>query len=155
VVAAGLALVPALSADRRVWIVGVLGAAGAALLACALPLRSPALVTWSLALLGGEYALWLTERGGSVDTRSPLYGAGLLLVAELAHEGAVRSSVGAERELSFRRGLQLAGLVVGALAAGTVVMATAALPVTGGAALTAVGVIAAVLALLVIARLAT
>jgi hypothetical protein len=154
VVAVGLTLDPALSADRRVWLVSAAGAAAVALLACALALRRPPLIAWSLAVLGGEYALWLTERGAAVDTRSPLYAAGLLLVAELAHDGIERSRVRAESELYVRRGLYVAGLVVGALAAGTVVMATAAVPVSGGVALTAVGVLAVMLALLVIVRLA-
>ena len=152
--AAGLALHPALSADRRVWIVGAAGAAAVVLLACALALRWPSLLAWSLALLGGEYAVWLAGRGGAVDARSPLYAAGLLLVAELAYEGLDRSGVRAEPELLARRGLQLAGVALGAVAAGTVVLAAAAIPLGGGVALTAVGVVAATLALLLIARLA-
>src|SRR5439155_1333429 len=80
--AAVLALHPALAADRWVWAVSAVGAAAVTLLACALALRWPTLLAWSLALLGAEYAVWLTERGGAVDTRSPLYAAGLLLVAE-------------------------------------------------------------------------
>jgi hypothetical protein len=122
------------------------------LLACALALRWPTLLAWSLALLGAEYAVWLTERGGAVDTRSPLYAAGLLLVAELGYEGVDWSFVRVETELHARRGLQLAGLALGALAAGTVVLAAAAVPVGGGVALTAVGVVAAALALLLIVR---
>jgi hypothetical protein len=134
--------------------VAAAGIAAVGLLACALALRWAALIAWSLAVLGGEYALWLAEHGGAVDTRSPLYGAVLLLVAELAYDGVDRSSVRAEPELHVRRGLQLGGVVVGALAAGTVVLATATIPVAGGVALTAVGVAAATLALLVIVRLA-
>lgn len=133
---------------------GVTGAAAVGSLAWALALRWPALIAWSLALLGGEYALWLTERGGAVETRSPLYAAGLLLVAELAYDAVDESSVRAEPELHARRGVQLAGIAVGALAAGTVVLAAAAIPVGGGVALTAVGVVAASLALLVIVRFA-
>jgi hypothetical protein len=131
-------------------------AAGAAflLLGVGLVLRRPALVGWSLAILGAEYAVWLEQRGGSVDARSPLYAAGLALVAELAFEGLEQSPVPPELDLLARRGLQLVLTAVGAVAAGTVVLAAASIPVTGGTALTAVGVAALLLALALIARLA-
>lgn len=111
-------------------------------------------VAWSLLLLGAEYALWLTERSGGVDTRAPLYAAGLLLVAELAFDGLERTVVRPEPEVAARRGLQLALLAVGAVGAGAVVLAVATLPVGGSVALTAVGVGAAVTALVLVSRLA-
>jgi hypothetical protein len=153
VVAAGLALQPALAADRRVWIVAVAGVAGVAMLICALALRRPTLLAWSLAVLGGEYAVWLTERGGSVDTRSPLYAAGFVLVAELAYDSLGAGSVRAQPELHARRALHLVALATGAIVAGTVVLAAAAVPAGGGVALTAVGVAAATLTLLLVVRL--
>jgi hypothetical protein len=125
-----------------------------ALLAGALVLRRPNLIAWSLAALGGEYAVWLTERGVSVDTRAPLYGAVLLLVAELAYESIDSSTVPVEPELYARRALQLAGLALAAVVVGALVLAASAVPLGGGVALTAVGVAAATLAVVTIVRMA-
>ena len=111
-------------------------------------------IAWSLLLLGAEYGAWLAQRGGEVDTRAPLYAAGLLLTAELAFDGLERTVVRPEAEVSARRGLQLAGLALGAIATGAVVLAAASVPVGGNVALTALGVAAAILALLLITRLA-
>ena len=124
------------------------------LLALGLATRWGLAVAWGLLLLGAEYALWLTERSGGVDTRAPLDAAGLLLVAELAFDGLERTVVRPEPEVAARRGLQLALLAVGAVGAGAVVLAVATLPVGGSVALTAVGVGAAVAALVLVGRLA-
>jgi hypothetical protein len=136
------------------WIVVAVAAVAVALLAGALVLRRPNLIAWSLAALGGEYAVWLTERGVSVDTRAPLYGAVLLLVAELAYECIDSSTVPVEPELYARRALQLAGLALAAVVVGALVLAASAVPLGGGVALTAVGVAAATLAVVTIVRMA-
>jgi len=153
--AAGLALHPALSADRRVWLIAALGGLAVLSLAWALVMRWTTPLAWGLALLGAEYAAWLAARGVDVDTRAPLYAAGLLLTAELAFDGLERSVVRSEAEVVARRGLQLAGLAVGAVAVGSVVLAAATIPVGGSVALTVLGVAAATLALALIARLAS
>jgi hypothetical protein len=152
--AAGLALHPALSADRRVWLVAALGGLAVASLACALVMRWTTPLAWAIGLLGAEYAVWLAERGAEVDTRAPLYAAGLLLTAELAFDGLERSVVRSETEVVARRGIQLAVLAVGAVAVGTIVLAAATIPVGGSVALTLLGVAAATVALALIARLA-
>jgi hypothetical protein len=134
--------------------VGGIGGAAVAVLAFSLIVRWPTPLAWSLALLGAEYGAWLTERGADVDTRAPLYAAGLLLVAELAFDGIERRVVPAEPELVARRGLQLAGLGIGSIALGTVVLAAATIPLQGNVALTGVGVVAAIAAVTLVARLA-
>jgi hypothetical protein len=152
--AAGLALHPALSADRRVWLVAALGGLAVVSLTCALVMRWTTPLAWAIVLLGAEYGAWLAERGAEVDTRAPLYAAGLLLTAELAFDGLERSVVRSESEVVARRGIQLALLAVGAVAGGTIVLAAATIPVGGSVALTLVGVAAATVALALIARLA-
>ena len=112
------------------------------------------LVAWSLLLLGAEYAAWLAQRGIEVDTRSPLYAAGLLLTAELAFDGLERTVVRSDAEVAARRGVQLAVLALAAVAVGAVVLAAATLPVGGSVGLTALGVAAASLLFVLIARLA-
>jgi hypothetical protein len=133
--------------------VAAIGGSAVALLAFSLVVRWTTPLVWSLALLGAEYGAWLTERGADVDTRAPLYAAGLLLVAELAFDGIERRIVPAEPELVARRGLQLAGLGLGSVALGAVVLGAATIPLRGNVALTAVGVVAATAALAIVARL--
>jgi len=124
------------------------------LLALGLALRAPTAVAWSLLLLGAEYGAWLAGRGAEVDTRAPLYAAGLLLTAELAFDGLERSAVRPESEVVARRSLQLAGLALAAITVAAAVLAAATIPVRGSVALTALGVLAATLVLVLVARLA-
>ena len=114
---------------------------------------SPALA-WAIALLGTEYAVWLTLDEGSINTRAPLVGAGLLLVAELGYESLEPELGRPEPEVLLRRIAMLAGLALGATAIGVLAIGVAAAPLTGGVALTAVGLAAALVAIGVIARLA-
>ena len=152
--AAGLALHPALSADRRVWLVAALAALAVVSIASALVMRWTTPLAWGLALLGAEYGAWLAMRGADIDTRAPLYAAGLLLTAELAFDGLERSVARSEAEVVARRGLQLAGLAIGAVAIGAVILGAATIPVSGSVVLTVLGVGAATLALALIVRLA-
>jgi len=83
-----------------------------------------------------------------------LVGTLLLLAAELAtwsveHDARIRS----EPELVVRRAVTLAGLVVGALVVDVLLLGTAALAAPAGVLLAAVGVAAAVGALVVVLRL--
>lgn len=124
------------------------------LLCAALVLRRPGLVTPALVLVGGEFAGVFLVRKGSVDVRAPLYGVGLLLVAELAFAALELRAGTAEPGLVERRVAVLAGLGLAGVLAGTLVLAAATVPLDGGVALEAVGVAAAVAALLLLGRLA-
>jgi hypothetical protein len=104
-------------------------------------------------LLGAEYAGYFLVRGSSIDQRAPLYGAGFLVVAELAFSAMERRAPGG-RELALYRVIGLAALAVGAVALGTLVLAFATVPAGGGVALHAVGVAAAVALVLLLGRLA-
>ena len=70
----------AASAERLGGLLAMIGAVGVAVLAAALVLRIPALVTPALALLGAEYAGLFVVRGDTLDVRAPLYGAAFLVV---------------------------------------------------------------------------
>lgn len=124
-------------------------------MALALLLRSASLLPWALVALGAEYAAGLALHAGSgVDTRAPLYGAGLLLAAELGYWSiARRSAAWAEPQLLAWRVLGLALLTLAAVGLGTLVLAVGAIPVGGGVALEALGVAAAVGLVALLARL--
>ena len=123
------------------------------MLGLALAARWPEAVAVALALLGGQYGLWLSLRGGEIDTRAPLVAAGLLVVAELAYEALERSVAQPGRELVARRALHLAVLAAASVGVGAVILAAAAVPLEGGVYLTALGVAAAALAFALLARL--
>ena len=103
-------------------------------------LRRPRLAVLGLLLLGA-------------DQRAPLYGAGFLVVAELAFAAMERRAPGT-RELALFRVIVIAALGVTAVALGALVLAFAAIPAGGGVALHAVGVVAAVGLVLLLGRLA-
>ena len=150
-----MALYPAVSAGRVPWLVPVIGGAALVALAAGIALRYAPAIAWAVALLGAEYAVWLSLDVDSLNTRAPLVGAGLLLVAELAY-GSLEPEIGRpEPEILLRRLALLAGLVLGATAVGALAIAVAATPLSGGVALTAGGVVAAVVALGLIATLAS
>jgi hypothetical protein len=121
------------------------------LVACLL--RRPRLAVLGLLLLGAEYAGFFLVRGGTVDQRAPLYGAGFLVIAELAFTAMERRAPGT-RELALFRVIVIAALGVAAVALGALVLAFAAIPAGGGVALHAVGVVAAVGLVLLLGRLA-
>jgi hypothetical protein len=116
-------------------------------------LRSPRLAVAGLVLLGAEYAGFFLVRDSTVDQRAPLYGAGFLVVAELAFAAMERRAAGT-RELALFRVIALVALAVAAVALGAAVLAVAALPAGGGVALHAVGVAAAVVLVVLLGRLA-
>lgn len=112
------------------------------------------LLLWALVLLGGSYALWLALGTHALDQRMPIVGAGLLLTAELAFD-ALEPEVGRpEANVLLARTIALVLLVLSAVAAGAVVLLMAAIPLSGGVVVTALGAVAAVLALALITRLA-
>jgi hypothetical protein len=152
--AATLAAYAAVSADRLGVLLGLVGGAGALLLAAALGLRQHALVAPALVLLGGEYAgLFLVDRG-AVDVRAPLEGAAFLLVAELAFAALELRAGAPEPGLAARRAAAVAALALGGVVLGAVVLAAATVPLDGGLALEALGVVAAVTLLVLLGRLA-
>jgi hypothetical protein len=151
--AAALATYAALEAERLRGLLAAGGVAATAALAAAVAFRLPRLAVAGLVLLGAEYAGLFLVRGSTVDQRAPLYGAGFLVVSELAF-GAMERRAAETRELALVRVIALAALALAAVALGTVVLAVAALPAGGGIALHAVGVAAAVALVLLLGRLA-
>jgi hypothetical protein len=149
-----LAAFGALAAERLEWLLAGTGAVGVLGLAAALVLRLPGLVAPALVVLGGEYAGLFLVRNETVDVRAPLYGVGLLLVAELAFAALELRAGKAEPGLLARRAALVAALALGGVLAGAVVLAAATVPLEGGVGLEAVGVVAAVGALLLLGRLA-
>ena len=149
------ALAIMLRSDRFGPLVGAVGLAAVLFLVAALVGRSEGLLPWALALAGAEYAAFLAIREGSIDGWAPIYGAGLLLVAELAYWSFERPVPGPPREgLTFRRATLVTVACVGAGGVGRLILAIAELSVRGGVWLEALGVAAAVGAIAVLARLA-
>ena len=80
-------------------------------LVAGLVLAQPVLVPVSLLLLGALYAAQLVEEDAPLDAAAPLFGAGLLLTAELAYWSLEeRDRVRGERGEAFRRVAIVAGL---------------------------------------------
>ena len=152
--AAGLAAYAAVTASRLGGIVAIVGGLGVAVLAAALILRFLPLITAGLALLGAAYAVLFVLRGETIDVRAPLYGAALLIVAELAFASVELRAGAAEPALAARRAATLVLVAAGAVVTGLVVLAAASTPLDGGVGLEAVGVAAAVLLLVALGRVA-
>jgi hypothetical protein len=144
----------AVVAERLSGLLAVIGAAGVAVLAAGLAIRMPALVAPALALLGAEYAALFAVRGDTLDVRAPLYGAGFLVVAELAFAALELRAGRPEPGLVARRAAMLVAVAAAGVLAGLIVLAAAAAPLDGGAGLEAVGVTAAVALVAVLGRAA-
>jgi hypothetical protein len=153
VTAAALAAYAAAEADSLRGLLAGGGVAATLAIAVACLLRRPRLTVAGLVLLGAEYTGFFLVRGSTVDQRAPLYGAGFLLVAELAFAAIERRVVGS-RELALLRMVTLAALGLAAVALGTLVLAFAAIPAGGGLVLHAVGVVAAVTVVVLLGQLA-
>jgi len=152
--AAGLTACGGIVAVRLGGVLVIAGAAGVALLVAALALRAHTLVAPALALLGAEYAGLFVVRGDTVDVRAPLYGAGFLVVAELAFAALELRAARPEPGLVPRRALVLVAVALGGLLAGLVALAAGAAPLDGGVGLEAVGIAATLALLLGLGRLA-
>jgi hypothetical protein len=149
------ALAPVLRADRLGPLIGVVGLAAVLFLVLALARRSHAVLPWALALAGAECAAFLVIRGGEIDGWAPIYGAGLLLVAELAYWSMERGVQGPPGEgLTFRRSTLVVTACVGAGGVGGLILAIAELSIRGGLWLEALGIAAAVGSIALLARLA-
>jgi hypothetical protein len=152
--AAGLAVYASVVAARLGVVLAIVGAIGVGVLAAALLLRVPPLITPGLALLGAEYTVLFVVRGDAIDVRAPLYGAAFLVTAELAF-GAVELRAGkTEPVLAARRAATLVLIALGSIVTGLVVLAAAAAPLDGGVGLEAVGVASAVALLVALGRIA-
>ena len=149
----GLAAYPVAAGDRQVRIVLAIGAGACIVMVLGLVFRWWLAVFWGLALFGAEYAVFLRLRPDAVDARAPLVAAGLLVVAELAF-GAVAAEGGRyERSLVAAEGLALAGAALATILGGGFLLVVAG-SANAGVALEAVGGLAAVCALGLLARIA-
>jgi hypothetical protein len=123
-------------------------------LAVGFALRKGDVFLWALVLLGGDYALWLGLGTHALDQRIPVVGAGLLLVAELAYDSLEPEVGRPEAGAVLGRAIALTLILLAAVGAGAAVLAVSAIPLSGGVAVTGLGVLAAVVALALIMRLA-
>ena len=118
-----------------------------------LGLRWHPLIGWGLAGFGAEYAVYLRLRGGSVDSRAPAVAAALILVAELAYLSVRGGLEGADRALVARVAGATAAAVAGAaLVADLLLVASGS--ASGSLPLEAAGVLASVLAVALVVRVA-
>jgi hypothetical protein len=128
-------------------LVAGIGAVGAVLLAAVLVRGAQELLGWSLATLGGAYAVSLAVSGRAVDEAAPLVAAALLLCAELAAWSLdERRRIAAQPAVVRRRAVALAILAGAGLAAAALVIAVAAAPAGRGLAWATLGAAAAVCA---------
>jgi hypothetical protein len=121
-----------------------LGTVALVLLAAGLTIRSSGTLGWSLAALLAEYAVLFRAEGRSLDELTPVYAAGLLLVAELAFWTIEpRVSTWADPGLLERRLAFLVSACAGAAFVAALVLVIAAAG-GGGVAVDAAGAAAAV-----------
>src|SRR5205807_4804229 len=100
--AAGLALYAAVAADRLDFVLLAIGAAAWAALAASLAARAAGIMPWALALLGGEYAGYLSLSRPGLGVGA-VYAGGFMLTAELAYRALESVSVRDDRALVARR----------------------------------------------------
>jgi hypothetical protein len=142
-------------AGRLDWLHAGISVASVVVLAAGFVFRRPMVFLWALVLLGGNYALWLAFGTHALDQRIPIVGAGLLLVAELSFDSLEPEVGRPEASVVLARAIALVLLLLAAVGAGAIVLAVAAIPLSGGVAITGLGALAAVLALGLIMRLAS
>jgi hypothetical protein len=121
------------------------------LVLAALAGRWASLLPLGLVGVGAAYAVYLSLRSGTIDPRAPIVAAALFAAAELAYWSIERQEGRAERAVLVRR---TAFVLAGALA--TAILGSILLIMGGGGgglALEAMGVVAAVALLAVIAFL--
>jgi hypothetical protein len=142
------------ASDRLPEVAGGVGVAGCALMALALFTRWRTTFPLGLALVGTSYGVYVALRSGAVDARAPAVAAALFAAAELGFWSLERTPSRSERAVLVRRVATLAVTVLLTALVGSLllVLATGA---SGGVGLEAAGVAAAVLALALIARLAS
>lgn len=129
------------------------GAAGIATAALALTLRWPRVLPLGIVGVGASYAVFVALRIDTVDTRAPFVAAAIFAAAETGFWSLEPSTARATREITVRRVGLIAGTSLGAALAGSVLLVISA-GTSGGVALEAAGVAAAVTAVGVVATLA-
>jgi hypothetical protein len=149
----GVAAYPVAAGERQVRIVLAIAAAACGVVAVGLVFRWWLAVAWGLALFGAEYALFLRLRPDAVDSRAPLVAAALLVAAELAFGAVAEEGVRYERSLVASEGLTLVGAAFATVLAGGFLLLVAG-TANAGVALEAVGALAAVCAVGLLARIA-
>jgi hypothetical protein len=154
VLGVALAAYPAAATRGLDRLVAIGALAGVLLLLTAVAGAASAL-PWAIAAIGAEYAAWFALRGGEgVDTRAPVYGAGLLVVAELAYWARDRRSPAIPQGgLEFRRLFGVLGAAVAALAVGAFALGISSASLGSGVGLEALGVAAAIALLVLLAVL--
>jgi hypothetical protein len=152
-VAGGVVAYADAASDRLPEVAGVVGIAGAGLMAFALFTRWRSAFPFGIALVGASYGVFLAIHNGDVDQWAPAVAAALFVAAELGFWSLERSPSRSERAVLLRRvaGLAAAAVVTALVGSLVLVVATGA---SGGVPLEAAGVGAAVLAVAAIARLA-
>ena len=121
-------------------------------LVAALVLGWSLLIPVSLGFLAAAYAVHLALDDPSLDASAPLFGAGLLLTAELAYWSLEeRDRIASEPGESLRRFGLLVGLAFATLVAAAGLLAVADLARTGGLAIDVLGAVAAAATLVVVA----
>jgi hypothetical protein len=125
------------------------GAAAVFLLAVGLALGRGAAVPWAIVGLGVAYAA--TLEGDELDGRVPLYAAGLLVTAELGYWALqLRDGARDEAGMAVRRLIGLLIAAAAAVVAGSLLVAVAHVPLRGGLAVEAIGLLAAIGALAIL-----
>jgi hypothetical protein len=133
-------------------IVPGVAAAGWAVAALALLARQSALLPIGLAGVGAGYALFLSLGADAVDPRAPLVAAMLLLAAEFGFWSLEPRDARAEHAVVVRRLLLVGAAGLGAALLASLLLVAAA-DVSGGVGLEALGVLAAVVTVSIIAVL--
>jgi len=131
-----------------------IGGIGALLLVFVL-MGSEELLPWTLACLGGAYALSLVAHGSAIDPRAPLVALGLFMCGELASWSLQeRYARATPRAITAARAVAVAALALAGLVAAALVLSISAVPAGNGLAWTVLGAAAAVAILAVAVRLA-
>ena len=155
VAATGLAAYPAAQDLELRYVALGLGGAALVLLAFGLVVRWPGALGLALAALGGEYAVLFAAEGSTLDSLTPVYAAGFILVAELAFWSIERRvAAWSESTATEWRLARLGATCVGAVAvAGLATLSAAAATGGGGVVLESFGVGAALGSVLILALL--
>ena len=138
--AAALAIYPAITLEAAPPVVG-LGGLALFLFVAGQTLPLPSVLAWAVGLLAIEYLAALELRGAGLDVAAPAYSAALFLCAELGWLGLEARRGG---RLWPGRAVGVALVALAGAAVGALVLLLAAVQIAGGAALTGLGVAAAV-----------
>ena len=139
--------------DRLPELVAGVGVAGCVVTVVALAGCWPSIVSWGVAGVGAAYAVFLSLRSGTVDSRAPIVAAGFFTAAEFAFWSIERGEGPRERAVIIRRLVLVGAGALGIAVIGGLVLLLAA-GVSAGVGLEAVGVLGAVVTVAVVTVLA-